>query len=37
MPKQLLVDELTAAGFQALTTPTDWPGEDYCVVFRKPD
>jgi len=37
MPKQLLVDELSAAGFQALTTPTDWPGEDYCVVFRKPD
>ena len=37
MPKELLVDELTAAGFQALTTPTDWPGEDYCVVFRKPD
>jgi hypothetical protein len=32
----LLVDELTAAGFQALATPTDWPGEDYCVVFRKP-
>jgi predicted methyltransferase len=36
MPKQLLVDELSAAGFQALTTPTDWPGEDYCLVFRKP-
>jgi predicted methyltransferase len=37
MPKQLLVDELTAAGFQALATPTDWPGEDYCLVFRRPD
>ena len=37
MPKQLLIDELTAAGFQALTTPTEWPGEDYCVVFRKPE
>jgi ubiquinone/menaquinone biosynthesis C-methylase UbiE len=36
MPKQLLIDELSAAGFQALTTPTDWPGGDYCVVFRKP-
>ena len=36
MPKQLLVDELSAAGFQALTTPTDWSGVDYCVVFRKP-
>jgi ubiquinone/menaquinone biosynthesis C-methylase UbiE len=36
MPKQLLIDELSAAGFQALTTPTYWHGEDYCVVFRKP-
>jgi predicted methyltransferase len=37
MPKQLLVDELSAAGFQALTIPTYWHGEDYCLVFRKPD
>ncbi len=36
MPKQLLVDELSAAGFQALTTPAYWHGEDYCLVFRKP-
>jgi predicted methyltransferase len=36
MPKQLLIDELRAAGFQAVTTPSDWPGEDYCVIFRKP-
>jgi len=36
MPKQLLIDELSAAGFQALTSPVDWEGEDYCVVFRKP-
>jgi len=36
MPKQLLVEELTAAGFQVLTTPADWPGPDYCIVFRKP-
>jgi predicted methyltransferase len=34
--KQALVDELSAAGFQVLTTPIDWPGEDYCVIFRKP-
>ena len=34
--KQALVDELSAAGFQVVTTPTDWPGEDYCIVFRKP-
>jgi len=37
MPRQLLIDELSAAGFQPLTTPTDWPSENYCVVFRKPD
>jgi len=36
MPKQLLIDELSAAGFQAVTTPTDWLGDDYCVVFQKP-
>jgi Skp family chaperone for outer membrane proteins len=36
MPKQLLLDELSAAGFQAVTTPTHWHGEDYCVVVRKP-
>jgi predicted methyltransferase len=36
MPKQLLIDELRAAGFQALTTPNYWHGEDYCLVFRKP-
>jgi protein-L-isoaspartate O-methyltransferase len=33
--KERVVDELTAAGFQVVT-PTNWPGEDYCVVFRKP-
>ena len=35
MPKQLLIDELTAAGFELVTTPTNWHGEDYCVVVRK--
>jgi ubiquinone/menaquinone biosynthesis C-methylase UbiE len=34
--KQALIDELSAAGFQVVTTPTDWPGVDYCIVFRKP-
>jgi len=38
MPKQLLIDELTAAGFQALSASIDWPGgKDYCLVFRKPN
>jgi predicted methyltransferase len=36
MPKQLLIEELTAAGFEALASPTDWPAPDYCLVFRKP-
>jgi ubiquinone/menaquinone biosynthesis C-methylase UbiE len=34
--QQTLIDELTAAGFQVVTTATDWPGQDYCIVFRKP-
>jgi predicted methyltransferase len=36
MPKQLLIDELTAAGFQVVATPSDWAAPDYCVVFKKP-
>jgi ubiquinone/menaquinone biosynthesis C-methylase UbiE len=35
MPKQLLIEELTAAGFQVVASPTDWSAPDYCVVFRK--
>jgi len=36
MPKQLLIDELTAAGFQVVAAPSDWTAPDYCVVFKKP-
>ena len=36
MPKQLLIDELTAAGFQVVATPTDWAAPDYCIVLKKP-
>jgi predicted methyltransferase len=36
MPEQLLIRELTAAGFQVHAKPTRWPGKDYCVVFQKP-
>jgi len=36
VPRQILIDELTAAGFQVDVIPTDWPGRSYCVVFRKP-
>ena len=35
MPKQLLIDELTAAGFQVVAAPSDWTAPDYCVVFKK--
>ncbi len=36
IPQKILIDEVTAAGFEVMTIPTDWPGDDYCVVFRKP-
>jgi ubiquinone/menaquinone biosynthesis C-methylase UbiE len=36
VPKQIVINELTAAGFQVVAIPADWPGDDYCVVFRKP-
>ena|ERR1035437_793716 len=36
MPQRILVEELTAAGFQVLRTPADWPSKLYCVIFRKP-
>jgi predicted methyltransferase len=41
VPQKILIDELTAAGFQVVTIPDDWPGREpnhqmYCVVFRKP-
>ena len=35
MPKQLLIEELTAAGFQVEASPADWSAPDYCVVFKK--
>ena len=42
VPQKILIEELTAAGFQVVTTRDDWPGAHdsyhptYCVVFRKP-
>jgi predicted methyltransferase len=40
IPQEILVSELTAAGFQVESVHNDWPGRDasrlmYCVVFRK--
>jgi ubiquinone/menaquinone biosynthesis C-methylase UbiE len=36
IPKKILVDELTAAGFRLEKTFDDWPEDDYCVLFRRP-
>lgn len=42
IPQQILVNELTAAGFRLETTENNWPPGDayhqiYCAVFLKPD
>ena len=42
IPQQILVNELTAAGFRLETTDNNWPPGDayhqvYCIVFLKPD
>ena len=34
--QKLVIDELTAAGFELVSHSEDWPEDDYCVVFRKP-
>ncbi|HTB94386.1 MAG TPA: methyltransferase domain-containing protein [Candidatus Sulfotelmatobacter sp.] len=36
IPRKILVEELTAAGFRLEKTFDDWPEDDYCVLFRKP-
>jgi predicted methyltransferase len=36
MPQELLIDELTAAGFHVVPAREDWPNHCYCVVLRKP-
>jgi ubiquinone/menaquinone biosynthesis C-methylase UbiE len=36
IPKKILVEELTAAGFRLDKTFDDWPDDGYCVLFRKP-
>lgn len=37
IPKKVLIQELTHAGFQMVSEPADWPNDNYCVVFRKPE
>jgi SAM-dependent methyltransferase len=37
IPRNVLVQELTSAGFEIVNEPEDWStGDDYCVVARKP-
>ena len=36
IPQKIVVEELTAAGFQVEKTIDNWSGEDYCVIFLKP-
>jgi len=36
IPKKILVEELTAAGFKPDKVFDDWPDDGYCVLFRKP-
>lgn len=36
IPKKILMEELTAAGFKLEKTFDDWPEDDYCALFRKP-
>ena len=36
IPKKILVQELTAAGFKLDKSFDDWPEDGYCVLFRKP-
>ena len=35
IPKKILLEELTAAGFRLDKTFDDWPDDGYCVLFRK--
>lgn len=36
MPRKVIIEELTAAGFETGAHPTDWVNGDYCLIFRKP-
>jgi len=36
IPKKILLQELTAAGFKLDKSFDDWPDDGYCVFFRKP-
>jgi len=35
IPQKIVIEELTAAGLQVEKVATDWPDNDYCVLFTK--
>ena len=37
IPKKILIEELTRAGFVIASELGDWPNDNYCVIFRKPE
>ena len=37
IPQKILIQELTSAGFHLVSEPADWPNDNYCVIFRKPE
>jgi ubiquinone/menaquinone biosynthesis C-methylase UbiE len=36
IPKKILIEELTSAGFEIRSQQEGWPDHDYCVIARKP-
>lgn len=36
VPRDVLTQELKAAGFEIVSQSNDWPESDYCVIARKP-
>ncbi len=36
MARAIIIEELTTAGFEPGSHPSDWPNGDYCLIFRKP-
>jgi ubiquinone/menaquinone biosynthesis C-methylase UbiE len=37
IPQKIMIEELTAAGFRMEKTIDHWSGNDYCVIFTKPN
>ena len=34
--RSIIIEEVTAAGFEQSPHPADWYNSDYCLIFRKP-